>query len=204
MLLWVSVVSIFVSVSGTPLICAFGDAARLISCRMSGLRVTMPVPRGRLITRQCVFTPTCPIHGAWLWATRTNLCRQCFPAPNSFHWTANRPRQSVADRWDFAPTPSCQPEISNTAPCKYCYATYTNCGEDILQFVDKGDQARVVDIDPAMPSAPSLHILTPQHRCISYIDSRVWICARHVCASNVYRTGFQSYRLAQSQVSKAA
>ena len=84
--------------SETPFAC--GAAARLMSWRMSGLRVTIPVPRGRL--------------HAWLLAVvasqmarqqqaLTSLVQQYSQARNSFHWTAILRRRFEANLWGFEP-----------------------------------------------------------------------------------------------------
>ena len=87
--------------SDTPFACAFGIAARLMSCRMSGRLVTIPVPRGRLSREASVAVQLyCPNQ----LSQPTSHVLQCSPALNFFHWTVTRPRRSEASRWGFGPS----------------------------------------------------------------------------------------------------
>lgn len=52
--------------------------------------------------------------------------------------------------------------------------TYSDSGEDVLEFVDEGDQAWVVDVDSA-------DVLATRGAKGLVVDmcARIWICCRH-------------------------
>ena len=123
-----------------PLACDFGCGARLMSCKMRGRRVTIPVPRGRLsrisFCRACLG-----------WCAHTNLCQQCFPTPNSYHWTVTLRQRFEEDRWGFEPGLLRLGRVVRIVGMRASDDTYADCREDILELVDKCNQPRVVDID---------------------------------------------------------
>ena len=78
----------------------FGDDL-LISCRMSGRRVTIPVPRGRLYGQ---YVNSARVHdGVLVERMRTNLSQRCFPGRSFSRWTESLQPLFVGDLLDFVP-----------------------------------------------------------------------------------------------------
>ena len=78
---------------------------------------------------------------------RTSLCPLCFPARNSFHWTAIPPLRSEEGLSDFEPEDVVGQQTDHQR--RWTVGTDPHSSEDILQLVDKRDQAGVIHVDPA-------------------------------------------------------
>ena len=81
----------------TPFVCGLSAGGDLLmSCRMSGRLVTMPVPLGRLLScRQLPLPPGTD--------SRTNLVRRCSLRLSSSHLTVTLRPLSVGDLWGSGP-----------------------------------------------------------------------------------------------------
>lgn len=125
-----------------------------MSCRMSGLRVTMPVPRGRL---PVAHQPTLPLPFLRI---RSPSHLQVSPDYVLQH-RALAARLGAHDG-DLG-------QIDGVL--------HADGGEDILQLIDERDQARVVDVDPARGWSVS-----PRHLLLALLLDRRTYALGFVCA----------------------
>lgn len=125
----------------TPFACSCEGGARLMSCRMSGRLVTMPVPRGRL-QPQYQYQLQSLMHMSYKSLPTIFSSTELFPLDCD-------PTTAICGRsmgfW------TCGGGIvslgrSEGNPC--LIFTHSNSCEDILQLVDKGNELGVIDADP--------------------------------------------------------
>jgi hypothetical protein len=123
-----------------------------MSWRMSGLRVTIPVPRGKLETNRSVGCCSTCRDTIWMRQLLTSLVPQCFPAQSSFHSTAILRLRFGADLWGFGPAARRQygHSCDHGGHCGEG-TTYSDCCKDILKLVDEGNKPWVVDINAIGP-----------------------------------------------------
>jgi hypothetical protein len=81
----------------------------------------------------------------------TSLSPRCSLIRSSFRWTAILPLQFGVNLWDFEPSPG----VSIPACCNQAvnsgFAAYSDCGKDILKFVDECDKPGVINVDATQP-----------------------------------------------------